>query len=131
MKDTCVVRVDAEGIVQFYPDSEGSTAHVPSWPAALRKKFRGVGIYSIYCVEKPTLRSARVLISGAVLDDVEHNVSARFVSGGRLRYGLCTRFLRELGVTPPPEGERKTLYLVVTKRRKRNRDSFITFSQLQ
>ena len=116
-KDTCVVRVDDDSIVQFYPDGEGSTAYVPSWPATLRKKFRGAGIYSICCTGKPTSRSARVLISGAALDDVEHNVSARFVSGGRLRYGLCTRFLDELGVTPPPKGKQKTLHLVVTKRK--------------
>ena len=117
MKDTCVVRVDAEGIVQFYPDRVGSTAYVPSWPAALRKKFQGAGIYSICCIEEPTPRSARVRICGATPDDVEFHVSARFVIGARLRYGLCDRFLRKLGVTPPPEGKRKTLHLVVTKRR--------------
>ena len=117
MKDTCVVRVDAEGIVQFHPDRWGSTAYVPSWPAPLRKKFRGAGIYSIQYVGKPTSESARVRISGATPIDTEFNVSARFVVGGRLRYGLCTRFLGELGVIPPSEGKRKTLHLVVTKRR--------------
>ena len=117
MKDTCVVRVDAKGIIRFYPDRQGSTAYMPSWPAALRKKFRGVGIYSIYCTEKPTSRSARVRICRATPCDIEFRVSARFVIGARLGYGLCGRFLRELGIILPPEGKRKTIHLVVTKRR--------------
>ena len=113
MNDTCVVGIYG-AIANFYPILGSSTAFVPSWPFALRKRFRSDGIYSIRRVRKATTRSVRVLIVGDA-DGVDYKVPARFVTPPG--YGICSRFLRELGVTPPPEGKRKTLHLVVTKRR--------------
>ncbi|KKM79586.1 hypothetical protein LCGC14_1348530 [marine sediment metagenome] len=116
MKNTCVVRVDAEYVVNFYPMLGSSTAYVPSWPAVLRKKFRGAGVYSIHRVRRATAGSACVAIIGEGNSEWSHEVPARFLKPGG--YGLCARFLNELGVSPPPEGKRKTIHLVVTKRRK-------------
>ena len=113
MKNTCVVSVDGN-IANFYPILGSSTAFVPSWPFALRKKLQSNGIYSIRSVRKATARSVRVVIAGDA-DGVQYNVPARFITPPG--YGICSRFLRELGVTPPPNGKRKTLHLVVTKRR--------------
>ena len=112
MKDTCVVRVSKDGLAHFYPRNDYSIASIAEWPSTLKKKFRGAGIYSIHRVGKPTSRSVRTVVVGQDY----YSVPAYFVvpSG----YGTCGRFLSELGVTPPPEGKRKTLHLVVTKRRK-------------
>ncbi len=116
MKNTCVVRVDDDLIARFY-DRGGSTADIDSWPDVLSRKFRGAGVYSIQRVAKSSPRSVRVVIVGTVDEGAyTSSVPALFISG--YRYGICARFLHELGVTPPPEGKRKTLYLVVTKRRK-------------
>ena len=113
MKDTCVVWVDAEGIARFY-DGGGGTADVYLWPVNLRRRFKGAGVYSIRRVKSSTLRVVHTFIVGTGdKDDESSCVPAIFDTG----YGICARFLRELGVTPPPEGKRKTLHLVVTKRR--------------
>lgn len=117
MKDTCVVRVDDDNIANFYPYPGRSTAYVLSWPSLLSKKFRGAGVYSIRRVAKSTSRSVRVFLVGDDVDSVAAGVPARFVRP--TGYRICSRFLRELGVTPPIEGKRKTLYLVVTKKRDR------------
>ena len=111
MKDTCVVRVDAACEARFY-DGGGSTADIDSWPDGLRRKFRGAGVYAIRCVKKDTPSAVRVVIIG-----LEHNagVPALFTTG--YMYGICSRFLRELGVTPPPKDKRKTLHLIVMKRK--------------
>ena len=114
MKDTCVVRVKTNLWARFYPNDNGGAARIPAWPPALREKFRGAGIYSIRRVARPSPRSVRV----AIIGDNSFSVPARFVKGGVLGYGLCRRFLNELGIKGAPLiGKRKTLHLVVTKRR--------------
>ena len=117
MKDTCVVRVGFGDHAHFY-DELDSSAYIPSWPAVLSGKFKGAGVYSIRRVEKSSSRSVRVIIVG-IPDSHTFgcSVPAAFTKGVRVSYGICARFLRELGVTPPPKGKRKTLHLVVTKRR--------------
>lgn len=115
MKDTCVVKVDSEYVVNFYPVLGTSTAYVPSWPAALKKKFRGAGVYSIHRVRRATTRSVRVTIIEQENGEWRDEVPARFTEPGG--YGLCPRFVDELGIILPPKGKRKTLHLVVTKRR--------------
>ena len=111
MKDTCVVRVNALHYAHFYRDS-GDTAYVVWWPPVLKKKFRGVGVYSIQRVAMPTPKSIRTVVVGG--NSWWDEIPAFFANG---HYGICSRFLRELGVTTPPEGKRKTLHLVVTKRK--------------
>ena len=112
MKDTCVVDVKEGRLAYFHVRDRGSTAAVDSWPGPLKRKFSGPGTYSISGVKKSTPKAVHVVITGAY--DQEDAIPAWFEDGD---YGLCARFLRELGVTPPPEGKRKTLHLVVTKRR--------------
>ena len=114
MKDTCVVRVDGdeEGLVANFYDGSG-IAELNMWPPMLSRKFQSEGVYSIRRVRKFSARAVHVIITGTG-DGEEPVVPAVFDTG----YGLCARFLRELGVSPPPEGKRKTLHLVVTKRRK-------------
>ena len=114
MKDTCVVRVDADLVARFY-DGGSNTAAVESWPDVLSRKFRGAGVYSIRRVKSSTPRAVRVVIEGTGDEAELFCVPALFITSNM--YGLCARFLRELGVSPPPEGKRKTLHLVVTKRR--------------
>ena len=115
MKNTCVVRVDADLIARFY-NGGGGTADVDWWPAVLKKKFRGAGVYSIRRVKNPMPGAVRVVIEGTGDREGElFSVPAVFITGPG--YGICSRFLRELGVTPPLEGKRKTLHLVVTRRR--------------
>ena len=113
MKNTCVVGVSEGRYAYFHVRNEGSTADVDSWPSSLKRKFSGAGTYSISQVKKSTPRAVHVVIIGAYSQ--WDGIPAWFEDGN---YGLCARFLRELGVTPPPEGKRKTLHLVVTKRRK-------------
>ncbi len=117
MKNTCVVKIDSKYVVNFYPMLGSSTAYVPRWPAVLRKKFRGAGVYSIHRVRRATTRSARVTIVGEEDGEWRHEVPARFTKPGG--YGLCARFVDELGIIPPPKGKQKTLHLVVTKRREK------------
>ena len=112
MKNTCVVDVNEGRCAHFHGRNKGSTADVDSWPSALRRKFSGAGTYSISRVKKSTPRAARVVIIGAY--DPWDGIPAWFEDGD---YGLCARFADELGITPPPKGKRKTIYLVVTKRR--------------
>ncbi len=117
MKNTCVVKIDRDDdSVKFYPDTDGA-AYLSAWPGTLRRKFRVSSVYSIQCVGKPTSRSVRTTIVG-VQDQSStlpsYGIPAFFVTGD---YGICAEFLHKLGVTPPPEGKRKTLHLVVTKRR--------------
>ncbi|KKK49181.1 hypothetical protein LCGC14_3137640 [marine sediment metagenome] len=137
MKDTCVVRVDDRHLAHFY-DGLGGKADVDSWPSVLNQKFRGTGVYSIRRVAKSTLRAARVVIVG-IYDDPAFAtlVPAFFVkntSVSGVGYGICARFLRELGVTPLSKGERKTLHLVVTKKQKcggRIRDTKLTMGMVR
>jgi len=119
MKNTCVVRVDENLIASFY-DGHGSNADVESWPVRLSRKLPRAGVYSIRRVVKPTSRAVRVIIIG-IRSLGSGDVPAAFLKSTNVEgigYGICRRFLRELGVSPPPEGKRKTLHLVVTKRRK-------------
>ncbi len=113
MKNTCVVRVGDNCAAHFWPSQEGY-AYIPYWPRLLNKKFPVAGIYSIRSVKKSSPRSVRVVITKVDREDVESDVTARFYPED---YGICSRFLDELGVTPPPEGKQKTLHLVVTKRK--------------
>ncbi len=115
MKDTCVVCINDEQEARFlYGYGLAETA---AWPSQLQKKLRSAGVYAIQRISRPSSKSVRVDIVGASLNDWD-DVPAMFDEGKGHGYGICSRFLRELGVTPPPEGKRKTLHLVVTKRRK-------------
>ncbi len=109
----CTIDVH-EGHATFYFDPfRGSGAYAPSWPYALSQKFLRNGTYVIHHLRKSTTATINLQIIGTG----DYGVPARFVERKGERYGLCSRFLRELGVTPPPEGKQKTLHLVVTKRR--------------
>lgn len=119
MKNTCVVRVD-ENLIAFFYDGCGSSADVKSWPVRLSRKLPRAGVYSIRRVAKSIPGSVWVVIIG-IHSLGPGNVPAAFLKPTNVEgmgYGICSRFLRELGVTPPPGGKRKTLHLVVTKRRK-------------
>ena len=113
MKDTCVVRINDEREARFY--SGYGMAETDAWPSQLQRELCSTGVYSIRRVSKPSSKSVRVDIVGAVRDDWS-DVPAMFDEGKGHGYGICSRFLHELGVTPPPKGKRKTLHLVVTKR---------------
>ena len=115
MKDTCVVKVDGDWFAHFYPRDSGSDAYVLGWPTKLAEKFEGPGIYSIQRVKRAIRTSVRVDIVGEASMWPGDDILARFTRP--CSYGICTRFLTELGVTPPPKGKQKTLHLVVTKRR--------------
>ena len=113
MKDTCVVQINAyDGSVRFSPDT-GGAAYLSDWPSPLRKKFCSDGVYAIRRVRKSTPRALHVVIVGQ-RSTVMEGLPAKFAVGS---YSICSKFLRKLGVTPPPEGKRKSLHLVVTKRR--------------
>ena len=120
MKNTCVVRVDKNLIASFY-DGLGSHADLKLWPVKLGRKLPRAGVYSIRRVAKSIPRSVRVVIVGLYVSPLfGGSVTAVFMKPTNVAgigYGLCQKFLRELGVTPPPEGKRKTLHLVVTERR--------------
>ena len=110
----CTIDVH-EGLAAFYFDPfRGSQAHMPSWPSAVSRKFLRSGTYTIRHLKRRTTTTINLSIVGTG----DTGIVARFVARGVEGYGLCARFLRELGVTPPPKGKRKTLHLVVTKRRK-------------
>ncbi len=111
MKNTCVVRLH-EGLLWFYPRNSGDTADLGSWPSKLARKFGRDGIYVIRRTAKPTSRSVRVQITGSSYG-IQDDVPAYFV--GPSHFGLCRRFLRELGVEPPAETEVKTFHLTVRK----------------
>ena len=118
MKDTCVVRISADSFAYFYPGNNRGSAYIDSWPDILRRKFSGVGVYSIRSVKKSSPRSVRVVIQGLLVirGEAYHNqIPAMFLP---FHYGICAPFLDQLGITLPPAGKRKTLHLVVTKRRK-------------
>ncbi|KKM20996.1 hypothetical protein LCGC14_1639900 [marine sediment metagenome] len=119
MKDTCVVRVDGGLVAHFWPGRSRDEAHIWNWPPALKYEFEGEGIYSIRSVKKPSLRSVSVTIAYHNDPDDTGPRPRRLVAVFNIgHYGICAEFLTKLGVTPPPEGKRKTLHLVVTKRRK-------------
>ena len=113
MKDTCVVKLEANGYVYFKTRADGNSAYLAGWPDSLVEEFQGDGVYSIRRVLNWTTKAVIVVIIGA---SGEEDIVAWFAPPSN--YGICHRFLRELGVTPPPEGKRKTLHLVVTKRKK-------------
>ena len=112
MKDTCVVQIFEDSIT-FSPDT-GGAARLSSWPNRLRGRFRSNDIYVIRRATKSTPRAVQVVIVGMEHGCCLDGIPAKFADGS---YGICDRFLHELGVTPPLERKRKTLYLVVTKRR--------------
>ncbi len=115
MKNTCTIRVHSDGFARFYPNSDPkNTARVVDWPCPLAQKVRDVGIYDIRCVERPTPKSAAVTIVGVGVEARDAHVGAFFLATD---YGICMRFMRELGTEPPRKGRRKTLHLVVTKRK--------------
>ncbi len=116
MRDTCVVRVNGDWFAHFHPRDTGSVAYVLRWPTVLSKRFEGPGIYSIQRVKRAIRTSVRVEIIGDVPMWRRDDILARFTRP--CNYGICARFLSELGVSHPPDGKRKTLHLVVMKRGK-------------
>jgi len=114
MKNTCVIRIRSERyrgrLARFHPKDNDSVAEVGCWPKKLMGQFgkRPVGIYSIRRVKKSTARSVDVVIVG-------NTSGSPFPACFEPYYGICKRFLRELGAKPPAKDRRKTLHLVVRK----------------
>jgi hypothetical protein len=114
MKNTCVVSIRYERyngrIARFHPHDDGSVAEVTCWPVKLKRKFgpRPKGIYAIRRVTKSTRAAVSIVITGQ--GGGQH--PAYFE---RPFYGLCRRFMRELGVAAPRNLKTKTIHLLVRK----------------
>ncbi len=114
MKNTSGIKIDERSTVRFYPRRDRNTAMVSGWPRKLRKKTQKKGVYSVHRVEKPSARSVKVVIKRSTYGS--GNCPTYFTETS---YGLCRRFVRELGIVLPEGRRRKALHLIVTRKRRK------------
>jgi hypothetical protein len=118
MKNACGIKVRRSGWISFHPKDDGTSASLSCWPEKLRRKVRRLGIYSLQRVEKPQRRSITVTIVHTGRPGRDPCPAYFLVP---CCYGLCHRFVRELGIRRRKAGTRQGIHLIVTKKKKRTR----------